>query len=558
MLSSRPVNAFGSTKTPGRGTFRSANHAENTIFPSVKRTVGKANTPFDSTSSTGSHAEEEDAISPLKQRAGSPIKQLQSTSFPTKSAQNKIPFHSNAGAGYRDVVFTKSPAKLVLHTPLPSVKKRFNYNSFAFNLATPALNLRPDSPLDEEQEQDSLSTPLPSSVRRMSRSSRMSMERSFQTPQNNGRHWDVSDISIELNDLQIDEEDPDAVTIDEDAEIEYMPPKVEVPYEPPFDFEFPDYKKVGSTFLRGYYMDPKEALAELPSFSEPFEAPQLEEIERLSSPSDTSEDSDDPFVQARRARAADAPKPKPTLKPTTAPGRPIPRSTSAAATRARPTSVVSSTTSRAASTTTTSRAASTTTTARSKPPPRPATAAAYVNSSRFTTTAAARPVAAVRSQPLGRAASSTSTPAAGVQKNTTAASTTRGKTGASAALGSQSQVRTVPSSSRSTSAAVPRPAASTTARGSAPKASIAGRRPTATQASASGAPATIRGRSMTTSSIPPRPTTAPGRVVAPVRVTSTTLKAGSKKPADKEYSDEVVQWAEGLVGSVDEDFLFDV
>lgn len=200
------------------------------------------------------------------------------------------------------MVFTKSPAKPVLHTPLPSVKKRFNYDSFTFNLATPALNLRPDSPLDEEQEQDSLSTPLPSSVRRMSRGSRMSMERSFMTPQNNGRHWDVSDISIELNDLQIEEEDPDAVTIDEDAEIEYMPPKVgqcllscflvgarpnvtscvEVPYEPPFDFEFPDYKKVGSTFLRGYYMDPKEALSEMSSYSEPFEVPQLEEIERLS------------------------------------------------------------------------------------------------------------------------------------------------------------------------------------------------------------------------------------------------------------------------------------
>lgn len=558
MLSSRPVNAFGSTKTPGRGTFRSANHAENTIFPSAKRTVGKAHTPFDSTSTTGSYAnEEEDAMSLLKQRAGSPIKpQSTSSSFPTKSAQNKTPFHGNAGAGYRDVVFTKSPAKPVLHTPLPSVKKRFNYDSFTFNLATPALNLRPDSPLDEEQEQDSLSTPLPSSVRRMSRGSRMSMERSFMTPQNNGRHWDVSDISIELNDLQIEEEDPDAVTIDEDAEIEYMPPKVEVPYEPPFDFEFPDYKKVGSTFLRGYYMDPKEALSELPSYSEPFEVPQLEEIERLSFSSDTSEDSDDPFVQARRARAAEAPgKPEPIV----AAGRPIPRATSAAATRTRPTSAVA-TTSHAASTTTTSRAASTTTsraasttiTTRSKPPSRPATAAAYVNSSRFTTTGAARPVAG-RPQTVGRATSSTSTPAVGAPKTTAAASTTRGKVDAT-----RSQARTVPSSSRSTSTAVRRPATSTVA----PKANIAARRPTAPQA-ASGAPATSRGRSMTTSSLPPRPTTAPGRAAVPGRVVSSTLKAGAGKPVDKagakkpeedEYADKL------LAGSPvdEEDFLFDV
>lgn len=105
----------------------------------------------------------------------------------------------------------------------------------------------------------------PSSMRKSLRGRTSSDEKglkplAFKTPVSQGRHWDVSDVSIEVpNEAELD------VSIAEDDfdEIEYMPPKQpgmtprlsvtlqaltyysEQPYHPPFDFAIPDYKELG-------------------------------------------------------------------------------------------------------------------------------------------------------------------------------------------------------------------------------------------------------------------------------------------------------------------------
>ena len=56
---------------------------------------------------------------------------------------------------------------------------------------------------------------------------------------------------------------------------------VEIPYEPPFDFEIPDYKKLGGMLFQVVKLDPKSVLGEFTTSFEPCEAPQVEPIERL-------------------------------------------------------------------------------------------------------------------------------------------------------------------------------------------------------------------------------------------------------------------------------------
>ncbi|KAF9783692.1 hypothetical protein BJ322DRAFT_873988 [Thelephora terrestris] len=65
----------------------------------------------------------------------------------------------------------------------------------------------------------------------------------LQTPMNpKNRHWDFGDLDLEAS----AEVEPIAEEQEDDDEIEYMPPKVEVPYQPPFDFEMPNYKVLGT------------------------------------------------------------------------------------------------------------------------------------------------------------------------------------------------------------------------------------------------------------------------------------------------------------------------
>lgn len=97
------------------------------------------------------------------------------------------------------------------------------------------------------------------------------MGKAFETPANKGNNlWgDVSDISICLPDV----EPAPAVVEDDYDEIEYMAPNtlgektglrlfaahilsLDMPYQPPFDFELPDYKVVGKTLVELSYSQP--------------------------------------------------------------------------------------------------------------------------------------------------------------------------------------------------------------------------------------------------------------------------------------------------------------
>ncbi|KAF5346347.1 hypothetical protein D9758_011472 [Tetrapyrgos nigripes] len=86
----------------------------------------------------------------------------------------------------------------------------------------------------------------PSSTRKHIRVPRTSLK--YETPMNTKNHWDLSDdemsvpVAEEAPQLQLPEDDYD--------EIEYMPPNtLDLPYQPPFDFDLPDYKEVGKRLL---------------------------------------------------------------------------------------------------------------------------------------------------------------------------------------------------------------------------------------------------------------------------------------------------------------------
>lgn len=67
-------------------------------------------------------------------------------------------------------------------------------------------------------------SPRPSSTRKSARTP-SSANRKFQTPLVNGNPWDVSDGSIELGDVQVQDVQQDA-EVDDLDEIEYMPPNM--------------------------------------------------------------------------------------------------------------------------------------------------------------------------------------------------------------------------------------------------------------------------------------------------------------------------------------------
>jgi hypothetical protein len=67
-------------------------------------------------------------------------------------------------------------------------------------------------------------SPRPSSTRKSARTPN-SANRKFQTPLVNGNPWDVSDGSIELGDVQVQDVQQDA-EVDDLDEIEYMPPNM--------------------------------------------------------------------------------------------------------------------------------------------------------------------------------------------------------------------------------------------------------------------------------------------------------------------------------------------
>ncbi|KAJ7090875.1 hypothetical protein B0H15DRAFT_837169 [Mycena belliarum] len=95
---------------------------------------------------------------------------------------------------------------------------------------------------------------IPESVRRVStgrthaRAPRLSANNQFVTPLNNGRHWDVSDVEISAPKIS-EGSSVETPELEDDDEIEYMPPKVVEMYTPPFDFPLPNYSDVGKAII---------------------------------------------------------------------------------------------------------------------------------------------------------------------------------------------------------------------------------------------------------------------------------------------------------------------
>lgn len=128
----------------------------------------------------------------------------------------------------------------------------------------------------------------PSSMRKHPKHPRNSGK--FETPMNSGRHWDVSDGEIAVQEVL-----PPATIVEDEGdldEVEYGHPNtlgalglvsssvrwltarfVDLPYRPPFDFELPDYAQVGKT-LFGLAHAPRHDEVQVPDF----------EVMRLDSP----------------------------------------------------------------------------------------------------------------------------------------------------------------------------------------------------------------------------------------------------------------------------------
>ncbi|KAL1719219.1 hypothetical protein EV715DRAFT_199457 [Schizophyllum commune] len=272
----------------------------------------------------------------------------------------------------------------------------------------------------------------PSSTRKNARP-RSSLTKAFQTPANRGDWWNVPEddlMSPENSVQEVAEEE----LFDFDEEVEYMPPNtLDLPYVPPFDFEMPDYKKVGAavTEIMHCYAYVDVVPTPDPTFDEKDLADEGKglavPIERLL-PDTVPEDEDEPT--AKRSSPTPSKRSSPALA-----SRPHDLSRAGSATSSRAPSTTGrapSTTGRAPSTTvrapstlrgttTHSRAASTT----SNIPSRPATATALRRPTQIALAAATPKPRPTRAASVSRAAATTvSRPAATTVSRPGAKSTT--------------------------------------------------------------------------------------------------------------------------------------
>ncbi|RDX40852.1 hypothetical protein OH76DRAFT_1423462 [Lentinus brumalis] len=163
----------------------------------------------------------------------------------------QTPFRPGTAHGKKPLVSVSVTRPLMDKTPFPN---RVAGSALGKTGKTPGLKLSKLAllaPPEPEAHSSSLDVaPLlrPSSTRK---SLRGRISQNFKTPLTKGNHWDVSPGDMEvLGGGLVDEAKPEAeaVLVDEDDEIEYMPPTaIELPYEPPF--EMPDYKTMGRSLF---------------------------------------------------------------------------------------------------------------------------------------------------------------------------------------------------------------------------------------------------------------------------------------------------------------------
>ncbi|KAF8344579.1 hypothetical protein F5887DRAFT_1134591 [Amanita rubescens] len=229
MLSTRPTAPSLQDLFPVKTPARSKSRAENVIRHGAPMTVhGKSKiqrTPFPQSARHKKHASVnlKEGIS-LTGDVGGGKPVILNTRPAARPLGDKTPFPnraSKAGAA-QDTGMQKGE----LHQKLPKLLDSL-YPSLSNQEGAPEFS------------------PRPSSTRKSARAPR-SASKNFQTPLVNGNPWDVSDGSIELGDVQV--QDVQGAEMEDLDEIEYMPPNtLDLPYQPPFDFELPNYTEVGKS-----------------------------------------------------------------------------------------------------------------------------------------------------------------------------------------------------------------------------------------------------------------------------------------------------------------------
>ncbi|KDQ27417.1 hypothetical protein PLEOSDRAFT_158698 [Pleurotus ostreatus PC15] len=166
------------------------------------------------------------------------------TPYRLKNDQNPM------GQGLLKSILATQSRPLLDKTPFPNRTTR-NTSNTPF---TKPANFTKPTTLDQNFLQPGKTPLRPSSTRKHARAPR-SASKNFETPQTNGNHWDVADVSICQPEVDVE----GAVDEPDHDEIEYMPPKpLEQPYVPPFDFDLPNYKELGIALtkaIRTYPVD---------------------------------------------------------------------------------------------------------------------------------------------------------------------------------------------------------------------------------------------------------------------------------------------------------------
>ena len=164
---------------------------------------------------------------------------------------------------------------ILFQTPLP--QKQNNLKSSKLVFADPDAINQTKSFTKNANSNTPDSVQRPSSTRKHVKHPR-SVTQNFETPMNRGNHWDISDDDIVLPaDMQPALQDT-VIEKDDFDEIEFMAPntlgkslpcplysflsthllfsKKDLPFEPPLDFELPDYKVLGKNLRNLAYSCP--------------------------------------------------------------------------------------------------------------------------------------------------------------------------------------------------------------------------------------------------------------------------------------------------------------
>ncbi|KIL66472.1 hypothetical protein M378DRAFT_177832 [Amanita muscaria Koide BX008] len=272
------------TKTPARSKSR----AENVVNIMTGR---KGKTPFHK--KHGSVTLKDVGLG-SSQNVSIPVGKSDTTNAPNKS-----------------VVLQTQPRPLVDKTPFPNRaaaatklnKSMVDVDSNLDKLPKLLETIYPSGMPREGDSTEIMNGERPSSMRKSVRTPRLSGrkiigagEMQFKTPAVNGNPWDVSDGSIDLGEIEMKGggggEQEEMVDMDE---IEYMAPNtLDLPYQPPFEFDLPDYKHVGKTLFDLAHSWPVDDSA-AGLFADPVFEIDKSSWETLKLVESDEEDMDDPF-----------------------------------------------------------------------------------------------------------------------------------------------------------------------------------------------------------------------------------------------------------------------